>query len=83
MAMSGAGARSSIVKASVASLPKELSGLWRAAGWVLEDSATVDAHHLVLVFSVDYGPSNVRRGVPKRLMKHSGVEKHAPTGPNA
>ena len=78
MAMSGSMARSAIVKASDASLPQELSGLWRAAGWILEDSVVVDAHHLVLVFSVDYGSSNLWRGVPKRLMKHSDVEKHAP-----
>ena len=78
MAMSGAGAHSAIVKASFASLPRELSGLWRAAGWILEGSVVVDAHHLVLVFSVDYGSPNVRSGVRKRLTKHSDVEKHAP-----
>ena len=78
MASSGTAAGSAIVKAPVASLPKEVSGLWRAAGWVLEDSAVVDAHHQVLVFSVEYGSPIVRRGVPKRLMKHSDVEKHAP-----
>ena len=78
MAKSGTTARSAIVKATVASRPKELSDLWRAAGWVLEDSAVVDAHHLVQVFSVEYAPSLARRGVPKRLTKHSDVEKHAP-----
>ena len=78
MASSGTAAGSAIVKAPVASLPKEVSGLWRAAGWALEDSAAVDAHHQVLVFSVEYGSPIVRRGVPKRLMKHSDVEKHAP-----
>lgn len=78
MAMSGTTARSTIVKASFASLPKELSRLWRTARWVLEDSAVVDARHLVLVFSVDHGSPVVRRGVPKRLTKHSDVEKHAP-----
>ena len=63
---------------SVGSLPKEPSDLWRAAGWVLEESAVVDAHHLVRVFSVEYGSPIVRRGIPKRLMKYSDVEKHAP-----
>ena len=78
MVMSGSGVPSAIVKASGASIPKELTDLWRAAGWVLEDMATVDSHHLVLVFSVQYASSLARRGVPKRLMKHSDVEKHAP-----
>ena len=78
MVMSGSGVPSAIVKASGASIPKELSDLWRAAGWVLEDMATVDSHHLVLVFSVEYGSPIARRGVPKRLMKHSDVEEHAP-----
>ena len=32
----------------------------------------------MLVFSVDYASPIVRRGVPKWLMKHSDVEKHAP-----
>lgn len=78
MANSGNAARSAIVKASVASLPEEMSGLWRAAGRVLEDSAVVGSHRLVLVFSVEYGSPIARRGVPKRLMKHSDVEEHAP-----
>jgi hypothetical protein len=78
LANSGTPARSAIVKASVASLPKELSDLWRTADRVLEDSAIVDAHHLVQVFSVEYASSIVRQDVPKRLMKHSDVEKHAP-----
>ena len=78
MANSGTAARSAIVKVSVAGLSKELSELWRAAGWVLEESAVVDAHHLVQVFSVEYGSPIVRRGIPKRLMKYTDVEKHAP-----
>ena len=78
MAMSSSTVRSAIVKVCGASNSKEASDLWRAAGWVLEDMAMVDAHHLVRVFSVDYTSPIVRRGVPKRLMKHSDVEKHAP-----
>ena len=38
----------------------------------------VDALHLVQVFSVEYGWPIVRRGVPRRLVKHSDVEKYAP-----
>ena len=49
MAMSGTTTHSVIVKASVASLSKELDDQWGAAGWVLEDSAVVDAHNLVPV----------------------------------
>lgn len=78
MAMPGSTVPAAIVNASGASVSRDLSDLWRAAGWVLEDMAMVDARHLVRVFSVDYASPIVWRGVPKRLMKHSDVEKHAP-----
>ena len=76
--MSGTAARSAIAKVSFAGLPEELNRRWPAAGWVLEDSAVVDAYHLVLVFAVDHGSPMVRRSVLKRLTKHSDVEKHVP-----
>ena len=78
MSFAGATAHSAIVKASVASPSKELNALWRAAGWVLEGSAVVDARHLVWVFFVDHASPIVRPGVPKQLMKYSDVEEHAP-----
>ena len=54
MATAGALADLGIVKASVASLPDELNTQWRAANWVLENSAVVDGRHLVWVFFVDH-----------------------------
>ncbi len=77
MTHAGATARSAIVKVSVAN-PGKLNALWRAAGWVLEDSAVVDVRHLVLVFFVDHASSIMRSDVPKQLMKYSDVEEHAP-----
>ncbi len=78
MAIPGAGAEPAIIKASVAGRPKELNALWRAAGWVLKDTAVVDGRHLVLVFFVDHEARMTLSGVPRRLTKYTDIEDHAP-----
>ena len=73
-----AAARPPIVKTTVASFAEEWHAEWRAAGWVLEDAAFVDARHLVLVFRVDLASPTIRTGVPRQLTKYSDKEEHAP-----
>lgn len=75
MTVAGAAAGLRIVKAS---LPEGLNVLWRAAGWVLEDAAVVDARHCVLVFLVDYGSKTNGAGVPGQLTRFADKEDHAP-----
>ena len=78
MTIAGAAAAAGIVKASVASLPEGLHALWRAAGWVQEDAALVDARHLVLVFFVDHGSRTNGAGIPGYLTKFTDSLDHAP-----
>lgn len=78
MAVSGLSGRSGVVGAPVAGLSEELKTLWRAAGWVLEDSAVVDGRHLVWVFSVDHGSRAIGAGIPRELTKYTDSEDHAP-----
>ena len=77
MATAGALADLGIVKASVASLPDELNTQWRAANWVLENSAVVDGRHLVWVFFVDHTLRSTGACVPGQLTKYTDNEDHA------
>ena len=78
MAIPTAAAHSTIVKASVSSLPEELNVQWRAAGWALEDVAVVDARHLVLVFFPGHASPIMGAVDPGQLTKYTDNEDHAP-----
>ena len=78
MGLAAAITRRSIVKASFARLPEELNAEWRAARWVQEGAAVVDARHLVLVFRVDYASPIMGAGVTRQLTKYTDHEDHAP-----
>ena len=78
MGRSPATARTSIMKASIASIPEKLNAQWRAGGCLLQGAAVVDARHLVLVFHVDHASSIIGAGVPRQLTKYTDNEDHAP-----